>query len=146
MNLTRALLASLLLTGTALAQTERPVEGWSLVDAASFATDGETLSKVGFNSGSWTPAVVPGTILTSLVRAGKYPEPLYGLNNLGIPESLAHASYWYRTEFVAPRNVLEKRILLHIDGVNYAAAVWINHPVCGTIRNAFVRAVQVRPR
>lgn len=141
MNPTRALLASLLLTGTALAQTERPVQGWSLVAAASVTTGAETLSRVGFNSRNWTPAVVPGTVLTSLVRAGKYPEPLYGLNNLGIPESLARASYWYRTEFAVPRNALEKRTWLRFDGVNYAAEVWINGHALGTIRGAFVRGL-----
>ena len=43
---------------------------------------------------------MPGTVLTSLVNDGVYPEPLYGENNREtiIPESLCKTSYWYRTD------------------------------------------------
>ena len=48
---------------------------------------------------SWLDATVPGTVLTTLVDQGVYPEPTYGLNNMAIPESLNREDYWYRTEF-----------------------------------------------
>ena len=32
--------------------------------------------------------MVPGTVLTSLVGAGLYPDPYYGLDNLSIPDDL----------------------------------------------------------
>ena len=38
-----------------------------------------------------------GTVLTTLIDRGVYPDPDYGLNNLAIPESLARQDYWYRT-------------------------------------------------
>ena len=31
--------------------------------------------------GKWMPAVVPGTVLTTLVKNGVVPDPYYGLNN-----------------------------------------------------------------
>ena len=31
--------------------------------------------------GKWMPAVVPGTVLSTLVKNGLVPDPYYGLNN-----------------------------------------------------------------
>src|SRR5205823_13623805 len=83
-------------------------DNWSLQDIAKVpATDaGDTISKVGYtpaggvSGAGWYKAAVPGTVLTSLVNDGVYPEPLYGENNRPeqIPESLCRTSYWYRTE------------------------------------------------
>ena len=43
-----------------------------------------------------------GTVLTTLIARGVYPDPDYGLNNLAIPDSLSRQDYWYRSEFEAP--------------------------------------------
>ena len=34
----------------------------------------------------WLPAVVPGTVLTSLLANGRIPDPYFGLNNKKIPD------------------------------------------------------------
>jgi hypothetical protein len=78
-------------------------------------------------------------VLTSLVAAGKYPEPLYGRNNLQIPESLCRTAYWYRTEFAVPAVFRGRHVRLNFDGVNYAAEVWINGHPLGEIPGAFIR-------
>jgi hypothetical protein len=51
---------------------------------------GAAISKTSYKTKDWYEAVVPGTVLTTLVKAGVYPEPLYGENNRPdrIPESL----------------------------------------------------------
>src|SRR5436309_3569070 len=74
--------------------------GWSLQDAAKLSEAGGQLSRVGYDARGWYRAVVPGTVLTTLVAAGVYREPLFGENNRPdqIPESLCRTSYWYRTE------------------------------------------------
>lgn len=41
----------------------------------------EAVSKPGYKTGDWMPAIVPGTVLNSLVYNKVYPEPYYGLNN-----------------------------------------------------------------
>jgi hypothetical protein len=46
---------------------------------------------------------VPGTVLTTLVDRGVYPDPTIGLNNMAIPESLSRQDYWYRSEFTCLR-------------------------------------------
>src|ERR1700719_3783829 len=85
-----------------------PVEianGWQLQDAAKVPQLIEAISSPDFTATGWYSAVVPGTVLTSLVKAGVYPEPLYAENNRPdrIPESLSRTNYWYRTTFTVPK-------------------------------------------
>jgi hypothetical protein len=111
----------------------------SSVDAAG--ADGASISRAGFVDTSWYAATVPGTVLTTLIDRGVYPDPDYGLNNLAIPESLARQDYWYRAQFVAPAEMTDKRLTLVFDGINYAAEVWLNGARLGDIRGAFIRGV-----
>ena len=78
------------------------INGWQLAAAPDGRTGGAELSRPGNHSGRWFAATVPGTVLTTLVDRGVYPDPYYGLNNLRIPESLARQNYWYRTSFNVP--------------------------------------------
>ena len=82
---------------------------------------------------------MPGTVLTTLVDRGVYPDPDYGLNNLAIPETLNKQDYWYRTEFKTPSNLGGKRLTLTFHGINYKRAVWLNGQSLGTITGAFIR-------
>ncbi len=113
--------------------------GWQLQDVASVPDSGATISSPGFQPIGWNKATVPGTVLTSLVNDGVYPEPLYGENNKLIPEALCHTSYWYRTSFFVPKSDSGKHVWLRFDGINYAAEVWLNGQKAGSIRGAFVR-------
>ena len=76
--------------------------GWRLAAAPQVKATGEEISKAGFADKGWLAATVPGTVLTTMIDRGIYPDPDYGLNNLAIPESLAHQDYWYRVEFKTP--------------------------------------------
>ena len=117
--------------------------GWQLQDAANVTPGGNEISLPGYHPVGWRPATVPGTVLTSLVKDGIYPEPLYGENNRPdkIPESLARAVYWYRTTFKVPANYRGEKIWLNFDGINYAAEVWVNGQQVGAIRGAFTRGI-----
>jgi hypothetical protein len=115
------------------------VDGWRLAAASAVAQRGERISRPGFDDRNWYAAVVPGTVLTTLVARGVYPDPYYGLNNLSIPESLNRQNYWYRTVFTAPASWRGQQLTLRFDGVNYAAAVWLNGERLGAIRGAFIR-------
>lgn len=100
---------------------------------------GGEVSRVGFGVGGWYGAVVPGTVLTALVKEGVYPEPFYGENNREIPESLNKEDWWYRTEVVVPVGYRGRRVWLNFDGVNYAAEVWVNGVRVGEMKGAFAR-------
>jgi hypothetical protein len=114
--------------------------GWKLAAAPDVkGADGATLSQSGYDASHWYAAVVPGTVLTTLVDRGVYPDPAYGLNNLAIPESLNKQDYWYRTEIEAPAALSGRHTELTFEGVNYAAEVWLNGVRLGDMKGAFVR-------
>ncbi|AIT06466.1 glycosyl hydrolase [Sphingomonas taxi] len=127
-------------TGLARASDGRwRVNGWQLAAAPEVREDGAALSRPGRATGTWRPATVPGTVLTTLVDRGVYPDPYYGLNNLRIPESLARQDYWYRTSFTVPAEAAGKRLTLVFGGINYAADIWANGRKLGDTRGAFIR-------
>jgi len=117
--------------------------GWRLQNATGVSQDGAAISKLEFDAGTWLPAVVPGTVLTSLVDDGIYAEPLYGENNRPdkIPESLCRTPYWYRTVLTVPEDYTGKKVWLNFEGINYTAEVWLNGRSIGSIRGAFTRGI-----
>ena len=117
---------------------------WRLLSNVGPATippqDGARVSIPGFNDSAWLVATVPGTVLTTMVDRGVYPDPDFGMNNLAIPESLNQHDYWYRVEFPTPKtNGIGRSRALHFAGINYAAEVWLNGRRLGQIRGAFRR-------
>ena len=113
--------------------------GWKLAAAPAVKAAADEISRPGFAAKDWMAATVPGTVLTTMIDRGIYPDPDYGLNNLAIPESLAHQDYWYRVEFKAPPKARGQRLTLTFNGVNYAAEVWLNGKRLGDFKGAFLR-------
>jgi mannosylglycoprotein endo-beta-mannosidase len=115
------------------------IDGWKMQDAAKVAGDASIISTAGFEPQGWYAATVPGTVLTTLVNDGVYPEPLYGENMRAIPENLNKTSYWYRTTFNVPAAYKGRHIWIHFGGINYSAQIWVNGREAGTMRGAFIR-------
>jgi len=113
--------------------------GWELAEAPRLKADGAVLSQPGVDTREWYDATVPGTVLTTLVEQGVYPDPYFGLNNLAIPESLNKQDYWYRTEFTVPAAFAGRELWLQFKGINYYAEVWLNGQYLGHITGAFTR-------
>jgi len=111
---------------------------WHLIEAPRITADGAQLSQAGYAAHDWYAAVVPGTVLTTLIARGVYPDPDFGLNNLAIPDTLSRQDYWYRTEFTAPA-WQNRDVTLTFKGINYAAEIWMNGERVGRIRGAFTR-------
>ena len=119
-------------------------DGWNLREAPKVDVDGVQLSTAGYRASGWMRATVPGTVLTTMVDDGVYPDPDFGLNNLAIPESLNKQDYWYRNEFTAPASLQTaggdaRHVELTFQGINYEATVWLNGTRLGKIRGAFNR-------
>ncbi|WP_426009947.1 glycosyl hydrolase 2 galactose-binding domain-containing protein [Caulobacter sp. DWR2-3-1b2] len=112
---------------------------WSLAEAPKVTADPTALSTPGYDAKAWYAATTPGTVLTTLVDRGVYPDPDYGLNNTAIPESLNRQDYWYRAEFDAPAGQAGRHQQLIFKGVNYAAEIWLNGERLGDLKGAFVR-------
>ena len=113
--------------------------GWELIEAPKLSADGSTLSQSGVDTADWYDATVPGTVLTTLVNQGVYPDPYFGLNNRLIPETLNKQDYWYRTEFTLPESFSGRHLTLQFNGINYYAEVWFNGQYLGHITGAFIR-------
>ena len=116
---------------------------WQLQSVDKVPDSGEAISLPSYSPAGWWKATVPGTVLTTLVNDGVYPEPLYGENNRPdkIPESLCRASYWYRAQLTVPPAFVGREIWLNFDGINYMADVFVNGKKVGDIKGAFARGV-----
>ena len=130
-------------SGPVLASRENNVwaiaGGWRLLPAPQVNASGMQISRPGFETKHWFEATVPGTVLTTLIDRGVYPDPDYGLNNLAIPESLSRQDYWYRVEFTPSASLAGRRLTLNFKGINYAAVFWLNGKCIGNIKGAFIR-------
>jgi hypothetical protein len=113
--------------------------GWRMTPAPKVTADGAAISQTRYSAKDWWAATMPGTVLSTMIDRGVYPDPDYGLNNLAIPETLNKQDYWYRVEFPAPKSVSGRRLTLTFEGINYQAAVWLNGQSLGSIKGAFIR-------
>jgi hypothetical protein len=119
---------------------EWTIRAWSLQAAPQVQGAGQQIASAGYDAASWYKATVPGTVLTTLIDRGVYPNPDYGLNNLVIPESLNKQDYWYRTSFQTPASYRAgQHLFVTFNGINYAADVWVNGRRLGAMKGAFVR-------
>jgi hypothetical protein len=117
--------------------------GWKLQDAAKVTEAGVAIASDRYKAKGWHAATVPGTVLTSLVNDGVYPEPLYGENNRPdkIPDSLSRTPYWYRTVVKVPKTYAGRHVWLNFDGINFSARVWVNGRQVGAMKGAFSRGI-----
>ncbi len=113
-------------------------EGWQIQSSAKVQAPSESVSTTGFDSDEWYLTSVPMTVLAALVENKVYPDPFYGDNITKIPgykpklwlvmpeDSPFKPSWWYRTEFELPSDFAGKNLVLHVDGINYRANIWLN--------------------
>lgn len=108
-------------------------------------TAGKEISTALYNSTGWQPAIIPGTVLNSLVANKVYPEPYYGDNNRRsrklIPDIADVGNefyhYWFRTKFDVPKSFKGKRIWLKFHGINYRCNIWVNGKNIGRMAGMF---------
>lgn len=120
---------------------------WEMIKAGDIIDPGEKVSLPDYSTEDWLPAVVPGTVLNSLVYNHKFPEPYYGVNNKMESQLIPDISqvgrdfytYWFRTEFTVPQSFKGKNIWLQLDGINYRAEIWVNGNLLSTIHGMFMQ-------
>lgn len=118
---------------------------WKMMKDGDVTVSASEISSVGYVTDDWMDAVVPGTVLNSLVYNKKYPEPYYGVNNKiesGLIPDISEVgrefyTYWFRTEFNVPDSFAGKNIWLHPEGINYRAEIWVNGHLLSTINGMF---------
>jgi len=116
---------------------------WTIQSSAKLKETGDAISQEQFQPTNWYPAIVPSTVVGTLVDDKVYPDPFVGMNLRLIPgctypiganfslrpmpeDSPFRSSWWYRTEFQVPASYSGKNIWLHLDGINFRANVWLN--------------------
>ena len=73
------------------------------------------------------PGVVPGTVFTAYVEAGREACPEYGSNIYEVDESKYSRPFWYRGEFRLPQPLQAgQRVWLCFDNTNRYADFWFN--------------------
>ncbi len=124
-----------------------PRAGWRMLNgAAALALDGADVSRPGFDDAAWMPAVVPGTVLTTLVKNGAVPDPYRGLNNeisRGlIPDVSTNRTFytaWFRTAFDLPAAGKGQVVWMRPEGINYRSEIWLNGRLAASTCGMFAR-------
>lgn len=104
--------------------------GWIAKKAVEVPSDGTQISRPDYTCSDWLEAVIPGTILTTLLHNGKVPDPFYGMNNELIPDvyfvGRDFYSYWFVIDFQVPESFINELTWITFRGINYYADVFIN--------------------
>jgi beta-mannosidase len=77
-------------------------------------------------AGPWPdaiPAVVPGSVHTALVAAGRIPDPKVGRND-AIAHEMSFHTWWLRRTFARPAGAHGEKLIF--DGVAIRCTVWLN--------------------
>jgi exo-1,4-beta-D-glucosaminidase len=101
-------------------------QNWLIQRSDSLKLSGSVISGETVDTGIWYKAVVPSTVMGTLVANGLYPNLFMADSLLKVdPAPFAH-SWWYRTRFVLPASNKGRQVSLHLDGVSYSANIWLN--------------------
>ncbi|MBN9301041.1 MULTISPECIES: glycoside hydrolase family 2 protein [Dysgonomonas] len=114
-------------------------DGWEMTDGKTAMASNKSIFDPQYNTSGWYNATVPGTVLTTLVNQGVYPDPYFGLNNMNIPESLSRTDWWYRCKFTVPKDIDGNQLRLLFNGINYKADIYLNGKSLGDMKGAFIR-------
>lgn len=99
---------------------------WQMQSAAHLHAAGDAISSMDFKPEGWYRALVPGTVLGSLVADSLYPDIFLGRNLEKIPDSLFNVPWWYRTVFDIKNKDTGQVVRLRFNGINYRADIWLN--------------------
>lgn len=105
-------------------------KNWKAKQVSEVELSGEQLTSIGFTPSDWMDAVVPGTILTTLLHNNLIPDPFFGMNNNKIPDVYDTGrdfyTYWFYNEFDIPGIGSDSQVWLNFRGLNYFADVYLN--------------------
>jgi hypothetical protein len=133
MKLTLSLLiVSLLIPLNLIAQPDEYLlkDNWKAKRSTDVTADGTEITGADFKPEGWLDAVVPGTILTTLLHNRQIPDPFFGLNNNLIPDvyntGREYYTYWFFNEFEIPEINDGQQVWLNFRGINYFADIFLN--------------------
>lgn len=105
-------------------------QNWKAKRAMEVVADGSQISSPSWQPVGWMEAIVPGTILTTLLHNKQIPDPFFGLNNTKIPDVYLtgrdYYTYWFLTDFELPAFGEGDQVWLNFRGINYFAEIFLN--------------------
>lgn len=101
-------------------------DNWFVQESAIINKSGHELSTDELNTANWYKAIVPSTIMGVLTRNGEYKDLFVGENYKKIDKAKFDGSWWYVREINTPGLVKSGNVILHFEGLNYYANIWLN--------------------
>ncbi len=126
------LITFIMLQSYALAQPVKYLlhDNWKAKRVSDVTADGSEITGTDYKSEGWLDAVVPGTILTTLLHNNQIPDPFFGMNNNLIPDvyntGRDYYTYWFFNEFETPETKDGQEVWLNFRGINYFADIFLN--------------------
>ncbi len=105
-------------------------DNWKAKRVTDVTADGSEITGTDYKLEGWLDAVVPGTILTTLLHNKQIPDPFFGMNNNLIPDvyntGRDYYTYWFFNEFETPETKDGQEVWLNFRGINYFADIFLN--------------------
>ncbi len=102
----------------------KSLDNWEIQSSDSIRVGAKEISSAGFDNRGLYPANVPSTVLHALVQNNVYKDIFKDDNLNRINSSIFNSPWWYRTGFDIDGQ--PETVLLHFDGINYKANIWLN--------------------
>lgn len=96
-----------------------------------------------YEVGEWLPATVPGDIRLDLLRAGRIPDPFYGMDNQQ-SQWVDGLDWWYLREIDFDSDMTSRRFLV-FEGIDYLCAVFWDGQFLGKHEGMFSRQIYEIP-
>src|SRR5919202_5446390 len=103
-------------------------DSWKLKDFAPGEGFASGVFRENFDDGGWMDASVPGDVHSTLVAAGRIPDPFYDRNEHACAW-VEEREWWYRLSFVPEleeQHRSNERLQLIFHGLDTFAAIWLN--------------------
>lgn len=128
-KLFKVLLAVLPLAASAQQQYELN-SGWFCMPRSKVSVNGQAISNPAFALKGWKKAIVPGTVLTTMLANKEVPDPFFGMNNKHIPDiydvGREYYTYWFVKDIYEKPVVNGRQVWLKFRGINYSCDIYLN--------------------
>lgn len=112
-------------------------DGWLAKKAGDVQDTGQAITSANYQTVDWLDAIVPGTVLTTLLKNGLPGhfspgfDPYFGKNSQSIPDISEQGyadfyTYWFYARFETPPVADGGRVWMYLRGINYSADVYLN--------------------
>ena len=99
---------------------------WAIQTSQKVMDKGEKISSSKYSTSGWYPAIVPSTVMGTLVSDSVYKNIFYAENLSKVDTNQFRKPWWYRTTFKIKKIPNMNNVILRFDGIIYRADIFIN--------------------